>query len=483
MTTKTTTTEGETMFHKIRKIHFVGIGGTGMCGIAEVLANLGYEVSGSDMADGDSIRRLRQHGCRIAIGHDAGNLGEAQVVVVSTAVRGSNPEVAAAREIGIPVIPRAEMLAELMRMKFGIAVAGAHGKTTTTWLASLVLDRGGLDPTIVVGGRLRAFDSNARLGRGQFLVAEADESDGSFMRLNPTIAVVTNLDREHLDHYGSFENIRRAFVEFSNKVPFYGATILCIDDPLASDLLPDLHRRTITYGFSGKAEVRAVDKRRVGARTVFGVVHGGQDLGEISLVVPGDHNVRNALAAVAVGLELGVPFAEISEALGEFSGIARRLEIRSDADDVLVIDDYAHHPTELRATLAAAREGWPDRRIVALFQPHRYSRTRELAAEFGPALVACDRLVVTSIYPAGEDPIPGIDAGIITEAAKEAGQSEASRVESWEDAVDLILPETRPGDVVLTLGAGDIWKAGDLLAARLAASPAADPANVSSADA
>jgi UDP-N-acetylmuramate--alanine ligase len=370
------------------------------------------------------------------------------------------------------------MLAELMRMKFGVAVAGAHGKTTTTWLASLVVDRGGLDPTIVVGGRLRAFDSNARLGQGRYLVAEADESDGSFMRLNPTIAVITNLDHEHLDHYGSFESVRRAFVGFANKVPFYGAAIVCVDDPLAADLLPDLHRRTITYGFSSTAEVRAVDKRRVGARTIFGVVHEGRALGEISLVPPGDHNVRNALAAVCVGLELGVAFDDIAEAIGEFSGISRRMEIRSDADDVLVVDDYAHHPTELKATLAAAREGWPDRRLVVLFQPHRYTRTRDLADEFGPALQGCDRLVVTAIYPAGEDPIPGVDAAGIVESAKAGGRSEASLVESWEDAVDLILPETRPGDVVMTLGAGDVWKAGDLLAARLAASPAADPVNV-----
>ena len=415
------------MFHKIRRIHFVGIGGTGMSGIAEVLANLGFDVSGSDQADGDVPRRLARLGCRIAIGHDAANLGRAQVVVTSTAVRESNPEVVAAHAAGIPVIPRAEMLAELMRMKFGIAVAGTHGKTTTTWLTSLVVDRGGFDPTIVVGGRLRAFDSNARLGQGRFLVAEADESDGSFMRLNPTLAVITNLDREHLDHYGSYEEIRRTFVEFGNKVPFYGATIVCLDDPRAADLLPDLHRRTITYGFDEKAEVRAYDKRRIGGRTVFRVSHHGKELGEVSLVVPGDHNVRNALAAVCVGLELSIGFDRIGEALGEFSGIARRMEIRSEADDILVVDDYAHHPTELAATLAAAREGWPGRRIVALFQPHRYSRTQALKAEFGPALVGCDRLVVTSIYPAGEDPIVGVDSGAIADAARAGGRGAHAR--------------------------------------------------------
>jgi len=463
------------MFHKIRTIHFVGIGGTGMCGIAEVLANLGYEVSGSDLADGDSVRRLRRLGCRVEIGHAKENLGSAQVVVVSTAVGAANPEVAAAREAGIPVIPRAEMLAELMRMKFGIAVAGAHGKTTTTWLCSLVVDQGGFDPTIVVGGRLRAFDSNARLGQGRFLVAEADESDGSFLRLSPTLAVITNLDREHLEHYGSMEKLRATFVEFANKVPFYGAAIVCLDDPLARGLLPDLERRVIGYGFSEDAEVRAVNRRREGSRTVFAVERSGEHAGEISLAVPGDHNVRNALAAVAVGLELGVDWSGIASALHDFSGISRRMEIRSDADGILVIDDYAHHPTELAATLSACRDAYPDRRLVAVFQPHRFTRTRDLAREFGPPLAQADRLVVTSIYAAGEAPIPGVDARTILDAVGRAGARAASLVENWEDAVDLILPETRPGDVVLTLGAGDVWKAGDLLAARFAASRAPDP--------
>jgi UDP-N-acetylmuramate--alanine ligase len=477
MTTKDRT---EAMFHKIRKIHFVGIGGTGMCGIAEVLANLGYEVSGSDLADGDSIRRLGRLGCRLSIGHAPQNLGDAQVVVVSTAVRETNAEVVAARDAGIPVIPRAEMLAELMRMKFGIAVAGAHGKTTTTWLASLVLDRGGLDPTIVVGGRLRAFDSNARLGQGHFLVAEADESDGSFLKLNPTIAVVTNVDREHLDHYGSLETLRSTFVDFANKVPFYGATILCVDDPLARGLLGDLQRRVIPYGFSEDAEVRAGRKRQVGARTVFAVSRGEEELGEVSLAVPGDHNVRNALAAVAVGLELGVSFDAIREAIGEFSGIARRMEVRSEVDGVLIVDDYAHHPTEVRATLSAIREGWPDRRLVVLFQPHRYTRTRDVGTEFGPALRGADRVLITSIYPAGEEPIAGIDARIVVDAVRAAGHSDVRLIETWEDAVDLLAPETRPGDLVMTLGAGDVWKAGDLLAARLAASPAGVPIRTSS---
>jgi len=467
------------MFHKIRRIHFVGIGGTGMCGIAEVLANLGFEVSGSDLADGDSVRRLRRLGCRVSLGHDAANLGDAQVVVISSAVPESNPEVRAAREQAIPVIPRAEMLAELMRMKFGIAVAGAHGKTTTTWLVSLVVDQGGLDPTIVVGGRLRALDTNARLGRGSYLVAEADESDGSFLRLSPTLAVITNLDREHLDHYGSMERITETFAAFANRVPFYGAAIVCVDDPRVRELLDRLERRVITYGFSPDAEVRAERRRREGDRTVFTVVQEGREVGEVSLAVPGDHNVRNALAAVCVGLELGIPFERIRDGLADFSGISRRLEVRSDADDVLVVDDYAHHPTEIAATLAAAREWKPGRRLVVMFQPHRYTRTRDLGPEFGPALAAADRLVVTAVYPAGEAPIPGVTSARIVEAARAAGTENVSSVESWEDAVDLILPETRPGDVVMTLGAGDIWKAGDLLAARLAASPAGVPAKAS----
>lgn len=467
------------MFHRIRRIHFVGIGGTGMCGIAEVLANLGYEVSGSDAADGDSVRRLRRLGCRVAIGHDAANLGDAQVVVVSTAVPPTNPEVAAAREAGVPVIPRAEMLAELMRMKFGIAIGGAHGKTTTTWLVSLVVDKGGLDPTIVVGGRLRALDSNARLGSGRYLVAEADESDGSFLRLTPTLAVITNLDREHLDHYGAMEKVEDAFAQFANRVPFYGAAIVCVDDPRVRALLPRLERRVIPYGFSEDAEVRAGERRLANGRTRFPVLHHGTVLGEVALAVPGDHNVRNSLAAVCVGLELGIPFDRIREGLEEFSGIGRRMEIRSDADDILVIDDYAHHPTEIAATLEAVR-GWQvGRRLVAVFQPHRYSRTRDLAPDFGAPLAKADRVVVTAIYAAGEKPIEGVSSATIVEAVRAAGAANVTGVDSWEDAVDLILPETRPGDVVMTLGAGDVWKAGDLLAARLAASEAGVPARTS----
>jgi len=467
------------MFHKIRRIHFVGIGGTGMCGIAEVLANLGYEISGSDAADGDSVRRLQRLGCRIAIGHDRANLGHAQVVVVSTAVPSTNPEVEAAREAGVPVIPRAEMLAELMRMKFGIAIGGAHGKTTTTWLASLVVDKGGLDPTIVVGGRLRALDTNARLGSGRYLVAEADESDGSFLRLTPTLAVITNMDREHPDHYGTMEQVEEAFVRFANGVPFYGAAIVCVDDPRVRALLPRFERRVIPYGFSEDADVRAVGCTLRDGRTCFTVVQEGRELGEIGLAVPGDHNVRNALAAVCVGLELSIPFERIREGLEEFSGIGRRLEIRSDADDILVIDDYAHHPTEISATLEAVRGWQAGRRLVAVFQPHRFSRTRDLAAEFGAPLAKADRVIVTAIYPAGEKPIPGVTAETIVESARAAGARDVAAVESWEDAVDLILPETRPGDVVMTLGAGDVWKAGDLLAARLAASEAGVPVRAS----
>ncbi len=463
------------MFHKIRRIHFVGIGGTGMCGIAEVLVNQGYQVSGSDLSEGDTTRRLERLGCRVAIGHAAENLKDAQVVVVSTAVQSTNPEVAAARLAGIPVIPRAEMLGELMRMKFGIAVAGAHGKTTTTWLVSLVVDKGGFDPTMVVGGRLRAFDSNARLGQGGYLVAEADESDGSFLHLAPTIAVITNLDREHMDHYGTIEKVRETFLHFANSVPFHGAVVLCIDDPLARGLVPDLHRRVITYGFSEDAEFRAIGRRMEGTKNTFTVLERGKPLGRVALAVPGLHNVKNALAAVAVGVELGIPFDLIREGLAEFSGIARRMEIRSDADDLLVMDDYAHHPTEIEATLQAAGEGYPGRRRVVIFQPHRYSRTKDLGTAFGPALANAERVVVVPIYAAGEKPIPGIDSGLIADSAKKAGHAVVSRAESWEEAVDSLLPEVRAGDLVMTLGAGDVWKAGDLLAARWAASRAAPP--------
>ncbi|MDP7032476.1 MAG: UDP-N-acetylmuramate--L-alanine ligase [Gemmatimonadota bacterium] len=463
------------MFHKIRNIHFVGIGGTGMCGIAEVLANLGYEVSGSDLVEGDVTHRLKELGCRVEIGHAAAHLGDAQVVVISSAVSDTNAEVQAARSAGVPVIPRAEMLAELMRMKFGVAVGGSHGKTTTTWLTALAVARGGLDPTIVVGGRLRAWSVHARLGSGRVLVAEADESDGSFLRLSPALAVITNIDREHLDYYGSEERIRETFLRFANSVPFYGAAILCVDDERTRGLLPDLERRVITYGFSNDATVRAADKRMEDGRCSFTVFENDCELGRVSLAMPGDHSVRNALAAICVARDLGVDFEEIREALEEFGGIARRLEIRSDADGVLVIDDYAHHPTEIAATLSAVRECWPDRRVVALFQPHRYSRTRDLAEEFGPALALTDRLVVTSIYAAGEDPIPGVDAEMIARAAREAGAPAVEIAAQWEKAVDLLLPEVRAGDLVLTLGAGDVWKAGDLLAAKLAASPAGLP--------
>jgi UDP-N-acetylmuramate--alanine ligase len=467
------------MFHKIRKIHFVGIGGTGMCGIAEVLANLGYQVSGSDLVEGDSTRRLSRLGCRVAIGHAPENLGDAQVVVVSTAVREANPELLAARARAIPVIPRAEMLAELMRLKFGIAVAGAHGKTSTTWMTSLVVAQGGLDPTIVVGGRLRALDSNAKLGRGQYLVAEADESDGSFLRLFPTLAVITNIDREHLDHYGSFEKLTATFLEFASKVPFYGVAILCADDPATLGLSRELDRRVITYGFSEGANVRAAGRIMDNGRTSFRVFERDRELGEATLAVPGAHMVRNALAAVAVGLELSIPFEKIRAGLAEFGGIARRLEVRSDADDLLVIDDYAHHPTEIAATLAAVREWLAGRRVVVIFQPHRYSRTAALGKEFGPALAIADRVIVTSIYGAGEEPLPGVSASVVASSVEDSG-GRVSSVDGWEEAVDVILPEIRPKDVVLTLGAGDVWKAGDALAARWAASAGAQPVKLAS---
>lgn len=466
------------MFHKIRRIHFVGIGGTGMCGIAEVLANQGYQVSGSDLSEGDSTRRLERLGCRIFMGHAAGNVEGAQVIVVSTAVSPTNPEVVAAKENGIPVIPRAEMLGELMRMKFGIAVAGAHGKTTTTSLTSLVVQRGGLDPTIVIGGRLRSLDSNAKLGQGGYLVAEADESDGSFLFLSPTLAVITNLDREHMDHYGTMEKVRETFIQFANRVPFYGAVVLCIDDPLARGLMPEIHRRVITYGFSEDAEIQALGRRMEGTKNRFTVMDRGKPLGLVTLAVPGVHNVKNALAAVAVGLELGIPFDKIRDGLADFTGIGRRMEIRSDAEGILVMDDYAHHPTEIDATLQAVGEGYPDRRRVVIFQPHRYSRTKDLGGLFGPALALAERVVVVPIYAAGEKPIPGVDSSVIVQSAKESGAKAVTGAESWEDAVDQLLPEIRPGDLVMTLGAGDVWKAGDLLAARWAASQAGSHARV-----
>jgi UDP-N-acetylmuramate--alanine ligase len=459
------------VFRRIRTIHFVGIGGIGMCGIAELLHNQGYRVTGSDLREGATVARLRALGVPVAIGHDARHVGEADVLVHSSAVRRDNPELAAAARRKIPVIPRAEMLAELMRLKDGIAVAGTHGKTTTTSLVAHVLDAAGLDPTAVIGGRVLAPGADptgARLGRGDLLVAEADESDGSFLRLAPVIAVVTNIDPEHLDHYGSFEAVQDAFVAFANRVPFWGVAVLCLDHPGVQAVLPRMSRRTTTYGFASQADLRAVDVAFAGGGMRFGVRRrGGEALGEVHLRLPGRHNVQNALATLAVALELEVPFARAAEALASFVGIERRFETKGTARGVRVVDDYGHHPAEIRATLAAARAVHPGR-IVVVFQPHRYTRTRDLFDDFTTCFNDADRLVVTSIYAAGEDKIPGVESASLVEAVRAHGHRDARFVAELDGVLELLPRELEPGDLVVTLGAGNVSGLGPRLLDALA---------------
>ncbi|HWQ10526.1 MAG TPA: UDP-N-acetylmuramate--L-alanine ligase, partial [Holophaga sp.] len=404
------------MFGKIQRIHFVGIGGIGMSGIAEVLLNLGFQVAGSDLKEGPSTERMRSLGATVHIGHDARNVQDAQVVVISSAVQADNPEVLAAHAAKIPVIPRGEMLAELMRMKYGIAVAGSHGKTTTTSMVAQVLSQGGIDPTIIIGGKLGTIGSNAKLGKGPFLVAEADESDGSFLMLTPTIAVITNIDLEHLDHYRDLDEIKDAFAAFGNKLPFYGSVFACIDCPHVAAILPRLRRQVRTYGTNPQVDIRALDIRQEGCRTHFRVKAFGKDLGPFSLGVPGDHMVLNALATIGVALEMGLEREIIQASLASFTGADRRFQKRGERKGVLVVDDYGHHPTEIAATLEAARKGFPDRRIVVAFQPHRYTRTRALLEAFGSAFFNADVVVVTDIYPAGEPPIPGLSGQSLVDA-------------------------------------------------------------------
>jgi UDP-N-acetylmuramate--alanine ligase len=450
---------------RTRHVHFVGIGGIGMSGIAELLVNLGYAVSGSDARRSDITDRLADLGARVTTGHRAEAVADADVVVVSSAVSADNPEVVAARTRHVPVIPRAEMLAELMRLRAGIAIAGAHGKTTTTSMVALVLERAGLDPTVVIGGRLSAFGSNARLGRGQFMVAEADESDRSFLKLSPTIAVITNLDREHLDAYGTFERLVDAFRDFADRVPFYGAVVLCVDDPVVRDLVPTLSRRVITYGRHESAEVRgqafASDGTSATCQVTYHVpgVPGADGEGPLALAVPGDHNLLNALAAVAVGLELGVPFAVTREALAGFRGAERRYQIRGTVHGVTVVDDYGHHPTEIAAVLRAARSGRPGR-LVVVFQPHRFTRTRDLFDEFGPALSLADEVILTDIYAAGEPPIAGVTLDVLASAVRRLVPG--VRVVPGLDHVPAVVAAmARRGDLVITLGAGSIAATAD----------------------
>ena len=472
------------MLGKTRRIHFVGIGGIGMSGIAELLANLGYAVSGSDEKTSAVTERLATLGIRVAHGHDAAHVGDADVVVVSSAVRPTNPEVREAARRQIPVIPRAEMLAELMRLRFAIAVAGAHGKTTTTSMIALVLERAGLDPTAVIGGRLSAFGSNARLGSGELMVAEADESDRSFLKLFPSIAVMTNIDHEHLENYGGFDDLQQAFVDFANKVPFYGAVVACVDDPNLASVLPRITRRVTTYGLDApaadfgaadielaalrvKATVTRRDRRAGSTASPRAqtarpeLVEGRAVLGRLALAVPGRHNLQNALAAVAVGMELGLHFDQIAAGLADFRGAERRFEIHGEPNGILVVDDYGHHPTEIAAVLAAART--LNRRIVVAFQPHRYSRTAALLGDFGPALAPADHIVLTDIYAAGEDPIAGATLDALAAAVRGAVAAPVDVVARLDDVVDAVVRAAKPGDVVITLGAGSIGTLPDRL--------------------
>ncbi len=456
---------------RVRHVHFVGIGGVGMSGLAEILRSLEFEVSGSDLKEGSTTRRLGSMGVRIDLGHRAENVRGVDVVVYSSAIRADNPELVEARALGIPAIARAEMLAELMRVKYGVAIAGSHGKTTTTSLVATVLRAAGLDPTVVVGGKMAALGSNARLGAGDLLVAEADESDGSFLRLTPTIAVVTNIDPEHLDHYGTHERLKDAFVEFAARVPFYGLAVLCLDHPHVQDLLPRVPRRHVTYGVSPQSDYSARGVQFRGLETSFNAYRRGEPLGGFTVRMPGAHNVLNCLATIAVADELEVPLDVTKQALATFGGVARRFTVVGSVGGVTLIDDYGHHPAEIRATIDAARRAFPgdEHRVVVAFQPHRYTRTRDLFDDFTRAFNQADVLLVTDIYAAGEAPIPGVSAERLVQSIREHGHHEARYVADKADLPDALSELLRPGDVVIALGAGDVNASVRELKARLEA--------------
>jgi len=454
------------MLGKIRRIHFVGIGGIGMSGIAEVLLNLGFTVSGSDLKATPVTDRLSKLGARIFGGHAVNNVQDAQVVVVSSAIPPDNPEVQEAQRLQIPVIPRAEMLAELMRLKFCVAVAGAHGKTTVTSMIAVMLTQAGLDPTAVIGGRLDVFASSARLGKGELMVVEADESDRSFLYLLPSIAVITNIDREHLDHYHDLSEITSAFLSFANKVPFYGAVVACADAPWGErfkELLPQLRRRVVTYGLDPGADVRGSSLQLKPHGTCFEVAARGEPLGSFSIRVPGRHNAQNALAAVAVGLELDLSAEQIRQGLERFHGADRRFQVKMEFEGITIVDDYGHHPTEIRATLEAARL-WGAKRVIVIFQPHRYTRTLLLMDDFVHCLQDADQVYVLDIYPAGERPIPGVTAQQLVERMADQGFLRARHAPSEQAVIQGIMVDLRPGDLILTVGAGNVWKIGDTLA-------------------
>jgi UDP-N-acetylmuramate--alanine ligase len=450
------------MYQRIKHIYFVGIGGAGMSGIAEVLLNLDYKVSGSDIKLSEITERLKQLGATIYQGHSENHITDVDVVVTSSAVKSDNPEVSAARSRAIPVIPRAEMLAELMRLKYGIAVAGAHGKTTTTSLIGIILDRGGINPTVVNGGILNTINTNAILGTGEFMVAEADESDGSFLKLSPTIAIITNIDPEHLDYYQNITEIKRAFIQFANKVPFYGLNIICLDNEYIQDLIPLLEKRYLTYGLTPQADLQAREVTVKGLSMIFRVYYHNEELGKVELKMPGLHNVYNALAAIATAVELNLEFSVIKEALKTFEGVKRRFQIKGEFNRITLVDDYGHHPTEIKATLSTAKNIW-EGRLVVVFQPHRYTRTRDLFKDFLTAFNQADLLLLTDIYPAGEDPLPGVNAETLCHGIREHGHKNVYYHPQKEETVDYLTKLLQPGDVVITLGAGNIWQLGEQL--------------------
>lgn len=454
------------IFSSIRHIHLVGIGGIGMSGIAEILLSQGFTVSGSDLQASDVTEMLEQNGATIIMGHAAANIVGADVVVYSSAVKpNKNPETLAAIEQHIPIIRRAEMLSELSRLKYCLAIAGTHGKTTTTSMCGLALMKGNMDPTVIVGGRLRGLGgSNARLGNGNWIVLEADEYDRSFLQLLPTVAIITNVEADHLDIYSDLDDIKNAFVEFANKVPFYGTACVCLDDPGVRAILPHISKVVLTFGLSAQCDVRATNIRYHERSSSFTLLHYGNELGEIHLSVPGEHNVRNALATCAAALVCKLPFHKLSEALAEFTGVYRRFEIKGEREGMIVVDDYAHHPTEIRTTLAAARNGW-NRRIIAVFQPHTFTRTRDFAEDFATSFDDAHILIVTDVYAAREQPIEGISGATIAQAARAAGHRDVRFVPSLADATELVNSLATPTDLVITLGAGDVWKVSrDLIA-------------------
>jgi UDP-N-acetylmuramate--alanine ligase len=449
------------MYRKKYHIHFVGIGGIGMSGIAELLLNLGYKVSGSDVKLSDITKRLQRLGGTIFKDHAAEQIAGADVVVVSSAIDANNPEVKAALKASVPVIPRAEMLAELMRLKYSIAIAGAHGKTSTTSLVASVLAAGGLDPTVVIGGKLKSIGVNAFLGQGDYIVAEADESDGSFLRYAPAIAVVTNIDREHLDFYKDMEEIKESFLTFLDRIPFYGLAVLCLDNEAVQDLIPRMRKRFVTYGINPQADLQARDVVCQGLQSTFNVVFQGTPLGEVRLNLPGEHNVYNALASIAVGLELGIGFEPIKGALESAQGVQRRLEIKGSANGVTVVDDYGHHPTEIKTTLAALELGWPQGRKWVVFQPHRYTRTQALFEDFVRSFYQSDSLLVLPIYAASEKPIAGVDSRELCTSIAAHGHKDVRFVADVPAAVEVLAAELKSGDILLTLGAGNVYQVGE----------------------